>query len=254
MLKLKKYQDDALAALGDFLGRCAGTDVSIDAAYKAALAAQSRHDEPYHQFFEGVPVACLRVPTGGGKTLLAAHSVAIAGRLLATTDSPIALWLTPSDTIRTQTIEALTNVRHPYRQALANDFGDRVRVCDLESLQTIGAHDVGTACIIVVATIQALNVSDTAQRNVYSFFEELGEHFRELPAQVTDKLEKVTEADLQRQTFLTQKDIGRVKWSVANWINLTKPIVIIDEAHNNRTDRFFKTLGRLNPSCVVRAP
>jgi len=30
-----------------------------------------------------------------------------------------------------------------------------------------------------------------------------------------------------------------------------RPVVIVDEAHNNRTDRFFKTLGRLNPSCVI---
>ncbi|MFD2274631.1 DEAD/DEAH box helicase [Undibacterium arcticum] len=64
-------------------------------------------------------------------------------------------------------------------------------------------------------------------------------------------LEKVTEADLLSQPFLTNKDVGRIKHSVANWLHLQHPIVIVDEAHNNRTDRFFKTLGRLKPSCVV---
>ncbi|CAL95300.1 hypothetical protein predicted by Glimmer/Critica [Azoarcus olearius] len=38
---------------------------------------------------------------------------------------------------------------------------------------------------------------------------------------------------------------------MANWIHRHSPLVVVDEAHNNRTDRFFKTLGRLNPSCVV---
>ena len=61
----------------------------------------------------------------------------------------------------------------------------------------------------------------------------------------------MTEADLQNQPYLTAKDVGRTKYSVANWLHLHHPVVIMDEAHNNRTDRFFKTLGRLNPSCVV---
>lgn len=249
MLKLKKYQDDALAALVGFLKRC--RNVSVAEAYQEALQAQQRVGESYHEIFPDIPCVCLRVPTGGGKTLLAAHAVAQVGKAVKDSDAPVALWLTPSDTIRTQTLEALSDVRHPYRQALAGYFGDRVRVADLESLQTVGSGDVGKACVIVVATIQSLNVSDTGKRNVYSFFEELAEHFRDLPPALTAGLEKVTEADLASQPFLTENDIGRVKWSVANWIHLHRPLVVVDEAHNNRTDRFFKTLGRLNPSCVV---
>jgi type III restriction enzyme len=248
MFKLKKYQSDALAILSEFLDRT--RKISAPDAYKEILQRQNRTDA-YNDIFPDVPCVCLRIPTGGGKTLLAAHSVALAGRAILDSDAPIALWLTPSDTIRTQTLEALSNARHPYREALAHYFGDRIRVCDLESLQTIGPQDIGKACIVVVTTIQSLNVTDTSTRNVYSFFEELSEHFRDLPATVTADLEKVTEADLQSQRFLTTKDIGRVKWSVANWLNLYRPLVIVDEAHNNRTERFFKTLDRLNPSCVI---
>ena len=249
MLQLKKYQNDALAVLVNFLKRC--RNVPVAEAYQEAMQSQKRAGEAYHEIFPDIPCVCLRVPTGGGKTLLAAHSVALVGKAIKDSDAPIALWLTPSDTIRSQTLEALSNARHPYRQALSHYFGDRVQVCDLESLQTVSSHDIGKACIIVVATIQSLNVSDTSKRNVYSFFEELGEHFRDLPPALSTGLEKVTEADLTNKTFLTEKDLGRVKWSVANWIHLHRPLVVVDEAHNNRTDRFFKTLGRLNPSCVV---
>lgn len=248
MFELKKYQRDALDALKGFLDRC--RSASVQEAYREAIAVQHRND-PYHDIFPEVPCVCLRVPTGGGKTLLSAHAVALAGKAVKDTEAPIALWLTPSDTIRTQTIEALANARHPYRQALAHHFGDRVRVCDLESLQTISPHDVGKACVIVVTTIQSLNVSDTSKRNVYMFFEELAEHFRDLPPAMTADLEKVSEADLASQPFLTTKDIGRVKWSVANWLALQRPLVIVDEAHNNKTHRFFTTLSRLNPSCVI---
>ncbi len=249
MLELKQYQTNALSALTQFLQAC--RSVPVADAFHAMLATQSRDNERYHAVFGEVPCVCLRIPTGGGKTLLAAHSVAIVGKAVLDSDAPVALWLTPSDTIRTQTMEALSNARHPYRQALAQYFGDRVQVCDLESLQTISPHDVGKACILVVATIQSFNVTDTAKRNVYSFFEELAPHFDNLPANLSEGLEKVTEADLQNQPYLTAKDVGRTKYSVANWLHLHQPLVIVDEAHNNRTDRFFKTLGRLNPSCVV---
>jgi len=249
MLKLKNYQEDALAVLTQFLRAC--RSVSVPDAYHAMLATQNRSQERYQAVFDGVPSVCLRVPTGGGKTLLAAHSVALAGKAVLDSDAPIALWLTPSDTIRSQTLAALSDVRHPYRQALAEDFGDLVQVCDLESLQTISPHDVGKACIVIVATIQAFNVTDTGKRNVYSFFEELAPHFDNLPPNLNKGLEQVTADDLLSQPFLTPKDIGRTKYSVANWLHLNRPLVIVDEAHNNRTDRFFKTLGRLNPSCVV---
>lgn len=249
MLTLKTYQQSALDILVEFLTATRSNPVA--AAYAAALAKQGRFHEPYQALFGDTPAACLRVPTGGGKTIMAAHAVALAGRVMLDTDAPVALWLTPSDTVRTQTIEALANARHPYRQALAHHFGDRVQVCDLETLQTVSPHDVGKAAIVVVATIQAFNVTDTAKRNVYSFFEELAPHYDGLPPARSAGLEKVTHEDLAVQPYLTSQDVGRVKYSVANWLHLQRPIVIVDEAHNNRTDRFFKTLGRVNPSCII---
>lgn len=248
MLELKNYQQGVLTALNNFL--LATRTKSVPEAFTETIAAQGRTD-PYHALFGDVPSVCLRVPTGGGKTLLAAHSVALAGKAVLDTDSPVALWLTPSDAIRTQTLEALANARHPYRLALMQHFGDRVRVCDLDSLQTISPHDVGKSCIVVVATIQAFNVSDTAKRNVYSFFEELAPHFDGLPPNATEGLEKVKPEDLANQPYLTAADVGRVKYSLANWLHLRSPVVIVDEAHNNRTQRFFETLGRFNPSCII---
>jgi type III restriction enzyme len=249
MLTLKTYQQSALAVLTQFLTDTRSQPVAD--AYAAILAGQNRTGETYQALFGSVPCVCLRVPTGGGKTIMAAHAVAMAGKAVLDSEAPIALWLTPSDTIRTQTLEALANARHPYRQALAHYFGDRVQVCDLESLQTVSPHDVGKAAIVIVATIQSFNVTDTAKRNVYSFFEELAPHFDNLPPHLTAGLEQVAAADLLTQPYLTAKDLGRVKYSVANWMHLQRPIVIVDEAHNNRTDRFFKSLGRVNPSCVI---
>ena len=249
MIILKQYQETALSILSEFLTATRSTSV-VD-AYRSALAKQGRFNETYSPIFGDAPSVCLRIPTGGGKTIMAAHAVAIAGKTILDSDTPIALWLTPSDTIRTQTLEALAKSNHPYRQALAQYFGDRIRICDLESLQTINSNDVGNAAIIVVATIQAFNITDTTKRNVYSFFEDLAPHFEGLSSDQAEGLERVTEADIVKQPYLTSKDLGRIKSSVANWMHMHRPIVIIDEAHNNRTDRFFGSLGRINPSCVI---
>lgn len=254
MLTLKTYQTNALAALRDFLRAARGQPLTE--AFADALSAQGRNQDPtrretYQAIFGDTPCVCLRVPTGGGKTLLAAHAVAIAGECTLDSDAPVALWLTPSDAIRTQTLEALNNAHHPYRQALAEHFGERVRVCDLEGLQTVGPQEVGRACIVIVATIQSFNVRSTAIRNVYAFDEALQAQFADLPANRTEGLDRVTQEDLIAGGVLTEKDIGRVKWSVANWLHLQRPVVIVDEAHNNRTDTFFKSLGRLNPGCII---
>jgi type III restriction enzyme len=56
-------------------------------------------------------------------------------------------------------------------------------------------------------------------------------HFDNLAPSLSAGLEKVSEADLLTQPYLTAKDVGRVKYSVANWMHLHRPIVIVDEAH-----------------------
>jgi type III restriction enzyme len=57
---------------------------------------------------------------------------------------------------------------------------------------------------------------------------------------------------LESQPYLTTPPTSaKVKASLANFLHLTHPIVIVDEAHNNQTDTSFKTLKRLNPACVL---
>lgn len=249
---LKHYQQQSLNQLQAYLQACWHMPPpQAFAEVRASLDPDAPIPAYTARFGPDVPCVCLRVPTGGGKTLMAAHAVALAGRALLHSEAPVALWLTPSDAIRTQTMEAFANAQHPYRQALAMHFGDRVRVCDLDSLQAIGPHDVGHSAIVVVTTIQSLSVRKTTDRHVYSFFEALSPHFAALPPQATQGLECVTEEDLANQPYLTQQDMGRVKHSVANWLHMQRPIVIVDEAHNHQTSVFYNAIGRINPSCVL---
>lgn len=253
---LKHYQARALEALAQFFSQL-GTHADLHKVWREQPLQeqyQARGEPllPYQDTaFGEVPCVCLRLPTGGGKTLLAAHVIGEIAQHYTFTDAPVALWLVPSDAIREQTLKALMNKQHPYRQSLDQRFNDKVRVCDLESLVTVGPHEIGTHAIVIVATIQAFRVADTTQRNVYSFDESLVHHFDGVTTTQFPALDIVKEPDLIAQPFLTQADLGKIKASLANWLHLHNPIIIVDEAHNSRTQNSFETLKRFNPSAIV---
>ncbi|ABB30917.1 type III restriction protein res subunit [Geobacter metallireducens RCH3] len=254
MFKLKDYQENALTALDGFFRQLRMSGLAE--AWRHCAPVQEKQGQARQAAYNAetlgeTPAVCVRIPTGGGKTFLAAHAVARIGKTLADTDAPVALWLVPSDAIRSQTLAALSTPRNPCREALTSYFGERVRVCALDDLATVGPQEVGQSAIIVVATIQSFNVKEKTQRTVYSFDENFSRHFQGLTPRQEARLDRVTEADIAAQPYLTATDLGRVKASLANWLTLNRPIVVVDEAHNNRTDQAFRTLKNLHPACVI---
>ena len=183
-----------------------------------------------------VPYVCLRLPTGGGKTILAAHAVSIARNAWIEKDYPLVLWLVPTNTIRRQTVEALKNSRHAYRQVLDDAFAGRVRVFDVADFSHIRPHDLRDHCCIVVGTIQTLRVKSTEGRKVYAHNEEMEAHFA---------------AGLEMAPGLEKLDDGAVKFSFANLLHLHRPLMIVDEAHNAVTGLTREMQARVNPCAIV---
>ncbi len=83
---------------------------------------------PAPQVDPQTPYVCIRIPTGGGKTIVAAHAVGVAAKEYLQTTNPMVLWLVPSTAILDQTLAALRNLNHPYRGALAAEFGRNLSV------------------------------------------------------------------------------------------------------------------------------
>ena len=264
---LKTYQTQALASLERFLSAAQGSG-SLDAAWAQEMARQAPEATagervravPYrHQPFGDTPCVCLRIPTGGGKTLLASHAVALMARCWRQVDFPVALWLVPSTTIRDQTLKALQQPGHAYRAALETHYGQALVVLDLDAAPTLAAQDLGRKAVVLVATMQSFRVRQTQGRNVYAFSEEFDAHFAHFKAlgaldgPGAQLLEKVIEADLTEagQSFLSTADLGRVKHSLANLLALVRPLVVVDEAHNAKTDTTFDTLKRIAPSMIL---
>ncbi len=264
---LKTYQTQALASLERFLGAALQTG-SLPAAWATEMERQAPPREagerwvpvPYRsQPFGETPCVCLRIPTGGGKTLLAAHAIPLMARCWRRMDFPVALWLVPSTTIRDQTLKALQQPGHAYRAALQAHYGQALTVLDLDAAPTLAAQDLGHKAVVLVATMQSFRVRQTQGRNVYAFSEEFDTHFTHfaslglLSGPAAAGLEKVTAADLGEagQGFLRPADVGRVKHSLANLLALLRPLVVVDEAHNAKTDTSFETLKRVAPSVVL---
>ena len=176
--QLKDFQIRVLDKLGKFLA-----DVRLCGDPPRAFDREAEEQggiPPRYRTVPGletVPYVCLRLPTGGGKTILGAYAIRVAAQNYIEKDFPLVLWLVPSNTIRTQTAKALKDPTHPYRQALDAVFEGRVRVFDIEDIDNIRPQDIAENVCIVVATIQTLRVSDKSGREVYAHKESLEDHF-----------------------------------------------------------------------------
>src|SRR5450759_1191979 len=132
MNQLKEYQETTLKKLTIFLQR-SGSLRDVARAYEQCTLENFEHEGVYNNAgFPEVPYVCLRLPTGGGKTLLAAHSIPIATKEYLGTDFSLVLWLVPSSAILEQTIKALQDVRHWYRQVINDAFEGNVNVMTVE--------------------------------------------------------------------------------------------------------------------------
>lgn len=243
-MQLKAYQRRALDALDAFL------EAAITRPHAVAYNIACQVGEPgfYASAYEPlrtlprVPYCCLRLPTGGGKTLLGAHAVGIAHKhRVDGPEYPVALWLVPSSTIADQTLDALKTPGHPYRAALETAFGGNVRVLGIDERRQMTPQDLATAAHVFVSTKQSFAVSNVAQRNVYKDDENYEAFFkgRALPE------------GLMRNGDDVAMRPGEVSWSFANVMRLVRPVMIVDEAHNFVTGLSEETGARLDPSAII---
>lgn len=240
MFELKEYQKNTLAVLTEYLEQA-----RLLGAQDAFRRTIEKHRSDYRPSpyrvrwnLDGVPYVCLRLPTGGGKTLLAAHSISVAAHAFLGREKPFVLWLVPTNTIREQTVQALRKADHPYRQALNNEFGMQgVAVFDIEDINNIRPSDIFDKACIVVSTMQTFRVADSNKdvRKIYGHNENFEQHFQRLP-NTAEGLDRVD---------------GRVLYSFVNMVHQLNPLVIVDEAHKATSDLSGEMMQRLNPACVI---
>lgn len=233
-LSLKVYQQRALSSLARFLedARLTGPASAFEKNVDPGLIAQYKPMPG----MEATPYVCLRIPTGGGKTVMGAHIIQASGDAYLERTYPLVMWMVPTTQIKTQTLEAFKDTRHPYRQELDDAFGGNVAVFDVEDFTHIRPADLGTKVCVVISTMAALRVENQDGRKVYEHHEDLESHFA---GSVSDL------------PYLEQNPSGKAIASFANLLKLHGPLVITDEAHNANTPLSYEVYQRLGAKVVV---
>lgn len=237
MPELKSYQNAALDTLDRFAGALK-TAASIESAYRA-IAGPATGVHPTGRgelrylpppLLAGTPSVCIQVPTGGGKTLMAAHAAGRLRHALRPDGCSVFLWLAPSGAIVDQTLSALKRHGHPYRSALSTGLG-AMEVMSVDEALQAGPNAFSGGALVIVGTIQSFRQDKTEGRKVYEDNGALLGHFtgRSLP----DGLE------LGKS--------GAPLRSLANLLRIHRPFLIVDEAHNACTELSFKVWERLAP-------
>lgn len=248
-MELKNYQQETLDRLRDFLRDAQDEGIATAFAAHAHPDAKTMLVPDYRQLrdkdgvelprLRDVPYVAIRIPTGGGKTLMGAHFIRCAANNWLDRDRPLVVWLVPSRTIKQQTLDALKNGRHPYRRELDDAFGGQVSVFDSDDVEQLTPQELANRTCIVVATMAAARVHDIDIRDFYAHKEALEPHFIALP-----KDKPLPE--------LQQTEDGKgPRFSFANLLRLYRPLVITDEAHNATSELSGAVYERLAPSIII---
>lgn len=236
----KTYQQQVLDSVEAYFKACHELQ-SPSIAFTATterLWGRGNAYNPLSGFPPDMPYFCLRVPTGGGKTWLAAKSVALVNTHLLRCEHSVILWLVPSKPIREQTLRALRDRLHPYHAALRE--AGPITVMDLDEAKSVTRATLDTSTTIIVATRQAFQVEDEESRKVYQSSGALMHHFDNLSPTQRDGL--LSDGEGAERT---------TPCSLANVLRLRRPFVVVDEAHNSRTELAFDMLARFRPSGVM---
>ncbi len=155
MLTLKDYQQRALDTLQTYFHLAQQLGNANLAFYQTTLQTTGR-GIPYQPIdvLPDLPYVCIRIPTGGGKTLVASHAVGLTAHELLHSDHALVLWLAPSNAIRDQTLRALADPQHPYRQAIESRVGP-VTVMSVSEALYVQPATLNSSTTIIVGTIQA---------------------------------------------------------------------------------------------------
>lgn len=201
-----------------------------------------------------VPNICLKVPTGGGKTLLGTVAVERINAEYFKKQTGLVLWIVPSDAIYSQTWKSFANREHPYRQMLERASGGRVKL--LEKGDSFTLQDVEQQLCVMLLMLQAGAVRKES-KEARKMFQDSGKYpsfFPEVDDAVGNKqlLAQVANLDANDMTDEGFRVGGlTVKQSLGNVLRLVRPLVVIDEGHKAYSNTALETIAGFNPRFIL---
>lgn len=238
-MELKNYQIQVIRDLERFLELLIEKQ-SISSAYSTLWNGKGVNVgidgmPPYNSELAGVPQVCFKVPTGGGKTFLAANSIKPIFDSMPHIHPKAVVWLVPSDAILTQTYRTLTDKNHNYRKKIDVDFGNKVEIYSKQQLlngQNFNPTSVSDNLSVFVLSYDSFRTSKKDGRKAYQ------ENGSLLPF-VRFKQDSGSLLEDTDETALIQV------------IRKLNPVVIVDESHHATSKLSKEMLQNFNPSFVL---
>ena len=237
-MELKNYQKNVISDLTRYLELLNVTG-NIGSAYKQLWEEKSVPVgfgglPAYQNILPGVPDLCFKVPTGGGKTFLACNAIKPVFDELPQTKIKAVVWLVPSDAILEQTLAALRNPAHPYRQKLDTDFGGRVEIYTKQELLAGQNFNINT--VTEQISIMVLSYDSFRGRKESLKARQENSSLAPMAKALGTPAYPIEDAD---ETALLQV------------INQLSPLIIVDESHHARSTLSRKMLKDFNPCFVL---
>ena len=260
---LKEYQKRALATVQEFLEELtnwrdkAEKALKLDPELKVDWVSEAWKKTVRGRAYaarknglgEYLPSFCLKIPTGGGKTLLATKVIDLVNTHYLRRQTGLVLWVVPTTQIYDQTLKALKDRDHPYRQQL--DLASANRTIVLEKTSGFGPRNVEQSLCVLLLMLQSVGRETKDQLKV---FRDRGGFERFFPPDDQGAAhEELLKAVPNLDVFEHPGGFGecQVKTSLGNALRLLQPLIILDEGHRADTKSARKTLEGFNPRMIV---
>ena len=192
---------------------------------------------------------CLKIPTGGGKTLLAIKIIDLVNIHYRRRQTGLVLWIVPTTQIYNQTLSALKDRDHPYRQQL--DLASVGHTLILEKNSRFSPADVRESLCVLMLMLPSAN---RMAKDTLRMFRDSGGFTGFFPSDddvsgQRQLLEKVPNLD----TFEGGMGLWarQIKTSLGNTLRRLEPLIILDEGHKAYSAGAKETLEGFNPGMIV---
>ena len=213
-----------------------------------------RYEERANGLGEDLPTFCIKVPTGGGKTLLATQILGSAYRTILKdrNGAGLVLWVVPSSQIYRDTLKRLRDRNDMYRLMLEHALSRRIEVWEKQEISRLSPAKLRECLNILVVQLASTN---RETKEDLKFFQDSGgnivDHFP--PETDYDGHRRLKEQIKNLDMLVNDPASGQclAKTSVGNLVKICRPAVILDEGHKATSTRARQTIEEFNASLVV---
>lgn len=257
-MELKHYQRRVVEEVEAYLAEVAKERARGNARFASQGAWENLRLGIYHSRKNGtdedLPTFCIKVPTGGGKTLLATQALGSIHRtiLKERNGAGLVLWVVPSSQIYRDTLKRLRDRHDMYRIMLEHALSRRIELWEKHEIARLSSARLRDCLNILVVQLASTNRETKEQ---LKFFKDSGgnivQHF---PAEDDWQAQHALKQQIPNLDMIEDdEETGRhlVATSIGNLVRLCRPAVILDEGHKATSNLARSTIEGFNASVVV---